>query len=265
MIRIAAVQFTPDFKNLEANLAAIEQIIIGTNAQLIVFPELSTTGYFFRDPAELEPFALAKTDERLTHLLSVATHHHKVVVFGFAEAAGGKYYNSAMIGGFGTEMAVYRKTHLFYREKDVFEPGDSGFFVTNIPHLDCNVGMMICYDWRFPESARTLSLRGADVIVTPSNLVTELWTRVMPTRAAENKIYLVVANRVGTETNGGGSVVFNGRSTIYSYTGETLASVSSEADTTTTIVAEVEPSATRKKAFSAYNDIFADRRPEFYE
>ncbi len=265
MITLAVVQFTPEHNTLDANLSSIESAIRTIDAHIIVLPELATTGYFYREPAELDGLAMTSADERLQHLLRVASEHQRVVVFGFAERDGSKLFNSAMVGGYGTVQAVYRKTHLFYREKDVFQPGDSGFFVTPIPHLDCNLGTMICYDWRFPESARTLALRGADVIAAPSNLVTELWPKVMPSRAAENKVYLAVANRVGTETNAGGSVEFNGMSTIYNYNGEILNRVSNDVDHYVVITAEIDPPATRKKSFNAYNDIFADRRPELYE
>lgn len=264
MIRLAVVQFTPEFRNLAGNLEKLADFIKTINADVIVFPEMATTGYFFRAPSELEGFALTQGDVRLQRLLEVAVAHNRVIVFGFPELAGTTLYNSAMIGGFGIAPAVYRKTHLFYREKEVFTPGNTGFFVTRIPHLDINIGTMICYDWRFPESTRTLALRGADLVVSPSNLVTELWPKVMPARAVENKVYLAIANRIGIEHNGGGSVQFNGRSTIYGYNGDIMASVPIEAVADQVIMAELDPQQTRKKNFSAYNDIFADRRPEMY-
>ena len=122
---------------------------------------------------------------------------------------------------------------------------------------------MICYDWRFPEAARTLALRGADVIVCPSNLVTTVSHISMPSRALENKVYLAVANRTGAETRDDEELYFNGASAIYSYNGQQMAVADAQSDDT--LIVDIDPVATRKKSFNAINDIFADRRPEMYE
>jgi predicted amidohydrolase len=121
---------------------------------------------------------------------------------------------------------------------------------------------MICYDWRFPESARTLALKGADVIVCPSNLVTHVWRMAMPVRAFENKVYLAVANRTGAEHNAGEDVSFNGQTAIYSYTGTVLVDASATDDAV--VIAEIDPSETRSKSFNSINDIMKDRREEWY-
>jgi predicted amidohydrolase len=118
---------------------------------------------------------------------------------------------------------------------------------------------MICYDWRFPESARALALQGADLIVCPSNLVTHIWRMAMPVRAFENKVYLAVANRTGAEHNAGEDVAFNGQSAIYGYNGSVLADAPAEGDAI--VIAELHPEQTRDKAF---NDIFKDRREDMY-
>jgi predicted amidohydrolase len=157
---------------------------------------------------------------------------------------------------------VYRKTHLFYKETLGFTPGDSGFFTIYIEHLDCTIGTMICYDWRFPESARALALQGADLIVCPSNLVTHIWRMAMPVRAFENKVYLAVANRTGAEHNAGEDVSFNGQTAIYGYNGNVLSDASAEGDAI--VIAEIQPEQTRDKAFNSINDIFKDRREDMY-
>lgn len=262
-MRIAVVQFKPAFKDLVTNLARIEAEIATTNADVIVFPELATSGYFFLSTEEAAPFALTADSPEIAGLIRIAAQHHRIIVCGFAERDGSTLYNSAVIGGHGISTSVYRKTHLFYREVDVFAPGNTGFFVIDIPQLDCRLGTMICYDWRFPESARTLALKGADLIVCPSNLVTNVWRMAMPVRALENKVYLAVANRTGEETNGDESVRFNGDSVIYGYNGTALTSADQTSDATLT--AEIDPAQTRNKSFNAVNDIFADRRPEHYE
>jgi predicted amidohydrolase len=127
---------------------------------------------------------------------------------------------------------------------------------------DIKIGTMICYDWRFPEAARTLGMKGADLIICPSNLVTDVWQISMPSRALENKCYLAVANRIGSERRQGDELLFKGRSAIYSYNGQDFGIASSEKEEVVT--ADIDPAATRDKSFNEINDIYSDRRPEFY-
>ncbi|MFW5702332.1 MAG: nitrilase-related carbon-nitrogen hydrolase, partial [Bacteroidota bacterium] len=128
---------------------------------------------------------------------------------------------------------------------------------------DINIGTMICYDWRFPEAARTLALNGADLIICPSNLVTDVWHLVMPARALENKVYLAVANRIGRESSCGEELFFNGKSAIYGYNGQPMAIAGPEEEIV--LSAEIDPAATRDKKFNEFNDLFSDRRPEMYK
>ena len=121
---------------------------------------------------------------------------------------------------------------------------------------------MICYDWRFPEVSRILALKGADLIVCPSDLVTDLWRVAMPGRAVENKVYVAVANRTGTEERDGEKLVFTGRSAVYGFSGEELASAGPEDETVVT--ARIIPADTRDKSFNPFNDIFGDRLPAQY-
>ncbi|MCP4689859.1 MAG: hypothetical protein GY859_17535, partial [Desulfobacterales bacterium] len=160
------------------------------------------------------------------------------------------------------ETRVYRKTHLFYKERLCFDAGDTGFFVVEDVERDVRVGPMICYDWRFPESARVLALLGADLIVCPSNLVTDAWRIVMPTRAIENKVYVAVANRAGVEKRGEEALRFKGASAVYGYNGNALRSAGPEDDEVLT--AEIFPGKTRDKSFNPLNDVLRDRRPGHY-
>lgn len=262
-MRIACVQFAPEFANLDVNTSRIVDDIERTDADVIVFPELATTGYFHTGPEEVARIAEPLGGAHISRIIAAAEAASKVVVCGFAENHDGTFYNSCVLAGKGlTQPQVYRKTHLFYKETLGFAPGNTGFFVLHLEHLDCHLGMMICYDWRFPESARTLALKGADVIVCPSNLVTHVWRMAMPVRAFENKVYLAVANRIGSEHNAEEDVSFNGQSAIYSYTGSVLADASADDDAI--IIAEIDPQDTRSKSFNSINDIMKDRRPECY-
>jgi predicted amidohydrolase len=261
-MRIAAVQNAPTYARVDENVDRIARTIGSADADIIVFPELATTGYFFVDPAALRPLAMPLSHKHMEKLRAASDATGRTVVVGFAELDGESMYNSAAILLPGKRPVVYRKTHLFYKERLVFAPGNSGFIVVDVPGHDCKLGVMICYDWRFPESARCLALQGADVIACPSNLVTHIWRKVMPARAVENKVYLAVANRTGTEIVNDETVAFNGDSVVYAPNGDVLASADATSDAV--VVANIEPASTRDKSFNAFNDIFADRRPEMY-
>lgn len=262
-LRIAAVQFAPSYCNTVANVHSVVSAIEHTTASIIVFPELATSGYLFTEATALRDVAMPLTHACMEDIQHAAESAHTSVVIGFPELDGEKVYNSAVLYRPNCRPIVYRKTHLFYKENLVFSRGTTGFLVAALPDVDCNVGMMICYDWRFPEAARALALGGADVIVCPSNLVTHIWRTVMPTRAIENKVYLAVANRTGSEQVNGEAVSFNGDSVLYDFAGNILASA--DATSETIIAADISPEATRNKSFNDYNNIFADRRPDMYQ
>jgi predicted amidohydrolase len=261
-MRIACIQFAPVFGDLDANTQTITRAIRSAEADVVVVPELATSGYFFSSREQARSAAEPVHGDHITSIIQAAHDAGSVTVCGFAEADGTQVFNSAVIAGPEIKTQVYRKTHLFYKERYCFDEGNTGFFCTPLPHLDCMLGTMICYDWRFPESARSLALQGADLVVCPSNLVTHLWRMAMPVRALENKVFLAVANRIGAEHNANEEVAFNGLSAIYGTNGETLAETGPTE--TSIITADIDPAAARIKSFNSINDIFADRRPETY-
>jgi len=261
-LKLAVIQFTPAFGEKEANLARIEALTENLAADVVVLPELCTTGYFFQSRAEVSQVAEPLNGPSGAFFKEISTRLNALVFAGFAESAGKNLFNACLIAVPGQDLKSYRKTHLFYKEKYCFDPGDSGFFVVADKRIDLKVGTMVCYDWRFPESSRVLALLGADLIVCPSNLVTDAWRLVMPARAIENKVYLAVANRAGTEQRAGEELVFKGNSAIYGYNGQVLQSAGASADTI--LYAEIEPAKTRNKAFNAINDVLGDRQPHHY-
>ena len=262
-LRLAVVQFSPRFGEVEANIAALEALLEPVRADIIVLPELCTTGYFFQSRDEAAQYAETVDGPSCDLFRRTAARNNAVVVAGFAERAGAQIFNSAvLIAPDEAEARVYRKIHLFYREKFAFDVGDRPWFSVYNAARDVNIGMMVCYDWRFPEAARSLMLAGADLVVCPSNLVTEAWRRVMPARAIENKVYMAVANRAGTETRGGESLVFKGDSAIYGYNGDELACADPQSDVV--IYADIAPAKTRDKSFNAFNDVRRDRVPAAY-
>jgi predicted amidohydrolase len=263
-MELSVVQFCPKLEDKASNISLIHRYLDRIESDIIVFPELATSGYFFNKKEEVLPYAVPFLSDEIAEFQSRAIDKNSTIVVGFAELDGDKIYNSAAVLMPDKSLSrVYRKTHLFFRERFCFEEGDTGFFVIKDKDRDINIGTMICYDWRFPEAARSLGLLGADLIVCPSNLVTDVWHLAMPARALENKVYLAVANRTGIETRDDDELVFKGESGIWSYNGKMITKAGFEDECV--ITCQIDPEQTRNKAFNPYNDIFTDRRPERYK
>ncbi|NPA47381.1 MAG: acyltransferase [Thermococci archaeon] len=260
MVGVAFVQMEPELLDPETNYCKAERLTreaVEKGASLVVLPELFDTGYVFNDAGELEAVAQPIPSGRTTEFLEwLAEDTGSFIVAGTAERADGGFYNSAVVVGPEGYVGKYRKTHLFNREKLFFKPGDTGFRVFDLGFA--RVGVMICFDWFFPESARTLALMGADVIAHPANLVMPYAPRAMPVRALENRVYTVTADRVGEERG----VVFTGMSQIAAPTSEVLVQAGRTGETVG--VAEVDVSLSRNKKLNERNDVFMDRRREFY-
>jgi predicted amidohydrolase len=242
----------------------MQQLVEDVTADIIVFPELCTTGYFFLSRQEIERVAESTDGQSSAFFRDMAQKKNAVVVAGFAERHLNNLFNSCLVVVPEVKKpSVYRKIHLFYKENDCFDHGDTGFFVVADKKRDVHIGPMVCYDWRFPESARVLTLLGADVIVCPANLITETWQQVMPARAIENNVYLAVANRAGIEKRNDEELRFKGRSVIYDFNGQVLAQAESNEDTV--LVADIDPAKTRDKSFNPINNVLTDRQPHHYK
>ena len=265
-MKTTIVQFDPVYLDVAANLDAVEALVGDVEADLVVLPELFATGYFFRSTADASRVAEevpgGPTVERLH---AWARQSGATFVAGLVERVGDRLYNAAAVVTPRGWLGTYRKVHLFYEEKGHFAPGDVGFpvwTVTDRAGRAYRLGVMICFDWYFPESARTLALAGADVIAHPSNLVRPDCPRSMPIRALENHVFTATANRVGAETNGREALKFIGRSLICDPRGQVLAEAGPEE--TVALTAELDPLAARDRRLTAHNDLFGDRRPEAY-
>ncbi|MEM1118224.1 MAG: nitrilase-related carbon-nitrogen hydrolase, partial [Bacteroidota bacterium] len=146
-----------------------------------------------------------------------------------------------------------------------FTPGDSGFqvwTVTDRRRRSYRLGVMVCFDWFFPEAARTLALAGADVIAHPSNLVLPHCPDAMRFRALENGVFTATANRIGTESNGREDLTFIGRSVLCGPDAQVLAEA--PPDTEAVVSAEIDPHRARETALNRYNDRRTSRRPDLY-
>lgn len=262
MIRTGFYQYNPFFGQREKNIDKVATALKDATLDLLVLPEFFATGYQFVSRDEVAALS-EKVPEGYTtqRLIQLSREHGLYIVAGLPEEVGNRFFNSAVIIGPQGFIGTYRKTHLFFEEKRFFSPGDTGFSVwdTGIGRI----GIMICFDWFFPESMRVLSLLGADIIAHPANLVLPYCPQAMPVRCVENHVYAVTANRIGEETRKAGqSLRFIGQSRIVSPDGTIL--ITADADDEALMVAEIDPQKARNKSLNPMNNLFSDRRPDMY-
>ncbi|MFH1686523.1 MAG: nitrilase-related carbon-nitrogen hydrolase [bacterium] len=258
-MKIGYLQFEPRLGDNQANYDRVAALLPGAaEADLIVLPELANSGYNFTSRHMAEASAESAEDGPLVSLLTKAAAEHDLhVVAGMNERDGDVLYNSAVLVGPHGLVGKYRKTHLFWNEKDLFAPGDLGLPVFDIG--PARIGMLICFDWIFPETWRVLALTGADIVCHPSNLVIPgLCQKSVPVQALCNGVFAITANRIGTE----GDLTFTGRSIIADPRGEILAQAPAAKESTA--VVEIDINGARDKSITPRNDRLADRRPELY-
>ena len=267
-VKIAAIQMDLKImKNREnLNKVLLEMKTASNNgAHLIVFPECALTGYVFASREEAMPFMETipgpSTDKLAAYCKELGVH----VIVGLLEIDTDRCYNAAVLVGPQGLVGKYRKNHLPFLGIDRFiDPGDKPFQVYNTPIG--NIGIHICYDCNFPESARIMTLLGADILALPTNWPEgrgKIVQYVINTRAFENKVHLVAVDRVGRERG----TRFMGHSKIVDAWGDTLAEAGSDEEET--IYAEVSLAEAREKRtilkpgeFEV--DFIHDRRPELY-
>ena len=265
IFRVVVAQTRPHFGEVERNvteaLRLVDRALGASQAHLVVLPELFHTGYVFRSRSEAR--ALAEDPRRGPTAAALATFARArgvTVVAGFCERAGRALHNSAIwVDGRGTR-GVYRKVHLFDSEKRWFQPGRDPW-----PVFRCGparVGILICFDWRFPEAARSVALRGAEVIAHPSNLVLPHCQESMRTRALENRVFAATANRVGEDVRPGARLGFTGKSQVVDPKGDVLWRAGARAPAARLV--ELDLALARDKRVTKRNDLFSDRVPGLY-
>jgi predicted amidohydrolase len=260
-MRIGLLQFAPRRGAVRANLDRIAQAVTGVQADLLVLPELCTTGYLFASRSETAELAEPVPGSSTCDAMAALSRSRKTtIVWGMAESAGERLFNSAVMVTPQGEFHVYRKAHLFVDEKDLFDRGNSPFPVFDLGPV--RVGMLVCFDHFFPEAARSLALHGAQIICHPSNLVLEYAQANSITRAVENRVYWILANRTGSEALGTKMLTFNGRSQIVAPDGKVLDHAGPDSEETLT--AEIDPTAALDKKVTPRNDLFLDRRTDLY-
>jgi predicted amidohydrolase len=258
-VKVGFMQFAPILGDVGATIDKIEQFSPRcAGVDLLVLPELCNSGYNFESAEQ----AWAASEQIgkgvfVEFLESLCQRHECHIVSGLNERDGDCLYNSAVLVGPEGYVGRYRKLHLFMNEKDHFQPGDVGLPVFDIGL--CRVGLLVCFDWQFPEVWRILALKGADVVCHPSNLVLPgRAQRAVPIHALTNRIYTVTANRIGRERD----LTFTGLSTIADPGGEVLVQASATEDELGLV--DVDIRLARDKQVTSRNHSFADRRPEDY-
>ena len=267
-IRVAAVQMEPKLGRVSENLdriaAGLEQAA-ASGAKLAVFPECALSGYGFGSREEGLAHAVPIDGPEVGKIASIAERTGCGCIFGLLERDGSRLFNACVLIGPQGVIGTYRKVHLPFLGIDMFvDPGDRPFAVHEVAGL--RVGMHICYDGSFPETARVLTLLGADLLVLPTNWPTHsecAAEHMIPTRAMENTVYVMAVNRVGVESG----FRFIGGSSIADPSGTVLARAGADAEET--LFAEIDPARARTKHLvrvPGRHEInrIADRRPAFY-
>ena len=284
-VTVAAVQMCC-YPEVEKSLAAAEKMVRQAAAQgadIILLPELFAREYFCQQRRyDFYNYAMPTEQDPAVQMgMRLAKELQVVLPISFYERDLNRLYNSiACIDADGTILGVYRKTHIpddhFYQEKFYFSPGDSGFRVFNTKYGVIGIG--ICWDQWFPETARCLALQGAEILFYPTAIGSEPilecdsmphWRRVMQGHAAANLMPVVAANRIGLEevtpceanNNQSSALNFYGSSFITDGTGEILASASRDKEEI--LLQEFDLAVLAQDRLSW--GIFRDRRPECYK
>ena len=277
MVRVAAIQMACS-ADREANVRhAVDAVreAAGQGARIVLLPELFETPYFCKDqdPRHFDLARPRQDNPTLARFAVLAAELAVVLPVSFFERAGAAYFNSlVVIDADGHELGLYRKSHIpdgpGYQEKFYFNPGDTGFRVW--PTRYGALGVAICWDQWFPEAARVMALRGAELLLYPTAIGSEPqdatldssghWQRVMQGHAAANVMPLVAANRIGRETGRDAQVTFYGSSFIAGPTGELLTSADRERDAVLVADLDLAEIALRRRAWG----VFRDRRPDLY-
>lgn len=262
MLRVGFYQFRPLFGKVSKNLSKVVHSLKDVSADLIVLPELPFTGYFFRDREEVKSLA-EEPDKSSTveSLMALCRAGNFYLVTGFAEKHLDKYFNSALLIGPKGMVHTYRKLHLFNEEKNWFDRGDIPLQTNEVQ--GAKIGMMVCFDWIFPEVMRILALEGADIICHPSNLVLSYCQQTMLSRSIENVLFIITANRFGADNRPHGSLRFTGKSQIVAPRGKLLQRARSQREEL--YMAEIDPTLARDKNITPLNHIITDRRVDFYK
>jgi len=257
-LTVGYLQFEPRPGAPELNRRRMVELLTPHRADLVVLPELATSGYCLESAAmraAAEPLD-GPTAGALRELARRTGTHY---VVGLPELDGGRLFNSALLVGPDGPVAGYRKLHLFGFEPEIFTPGDGE--PEPVEFKETRIGLLICFDWIYPETARILALGGATVLCHPANLVLPHCPDAMVTRCLENRVYAVTADRVGMEEWRGEKMRFIGRSQVVTPAGEVLGRADEKGERFFSV--ELDTALAEDKTVRG-NDLFAGRRRDLY-
>ena len=262
MFRVGYYQFRPLFGKPEQNCKKIITVLDSVESDLLVLPELALSGYYFANKEEALHFSEDPNNSKnIDSICELAAKKNMHLVLGFVERQQNNCFNSAaLIGPNGIEH-IYRKIHLFNEEKFIFAEGDIPFKVNTINGV--KLGLIVCFDWVFPETIRMLAMQGAQVICQPANLVLTYCQQTMIARSIENRVFIITCNRYGQEIRPQGALKFTGRSQIVAPGGNILHR--SAAQREAIYLCDIDPKDANNKFITKYNHLFNDRRVEFYK
>ncbi len=259
-MRIGFLQLRPKFGAVKKNVKRVVTLLSNVCDATIVLPELFNTGYLFRNQEELASMAESvRGGFTVGEMSKIARKRRLNLVFGMAQKYKGKYYNSAVFVSADGKIDVYQKVHLFDREKLFFTRGNSFKVVST---GDAKLGLLICFDWIFPEVSRILTLRGVQVLCHPSNIILPYAQEAMKTRCIENGVYAVTANRIGSERRGTINLTFTGGSQVVGPRGDVLVSAGDRSESLKVI--DINVGEANNKNITSNNNILDDRMPSLY-
>ena len=260
-MKIGFLQLRPQFGRVKDNVKSAKSMLSGLTDATVVLPELFNTGYLFRNREEVKDLAESvTTGYTVAEMKKLAKKQSLNLIFGMAESKNRRYFNSSVLITSAGKVHTYQKAHLFDREKLFFQPGTGALKPVQLD--GGKVGMMICFDWIYPEVTRVLAIEGAQVICHPSNLVLPFCQEAMRTRSIENRVFTVTANRIGTEKRGV-SLTFTGKSQIVDPSGEVLVSAGERSESLKVVEIDVEQA--NDKMVTPNNDLFKDRKVALYK
>lgn len=277
-VTVAATQMACS-SDRAANVDKAEAVVrqaAAQGAQIILLQELFETPYFPKDQNQKVLALAAPADNHPTieRMSKLAAELEVVLPVSFFERANNAYYNTLMmVDADGSKLGLYRKAHIpdgpGYQEKFYFNPGDTGFKVWRTRYG--NVGAAVCWDQWFPECARAMALKGADVLLYPTAIGSEPaypelssrdhWQRVMQGHAAANLIPLVTSNRIGREEGESCEITFYGSSFIAGQEGEKIAEAGEDEEAVITAAFDFDEIRLARASWG----VFRDRRPDLYQ
>jgi beta-ureidopropionase len=258
MLRLAVAQMESRVNEFERNMSKMKSLLTSAREQdvdVLVLPKCINSGYAFENREEVMSLSEEIPNGPFSKELAKWSKHGGMVVAGLSEKTAEGPYDSGVVFSGGRHLATYRKIHLYGKDKEWFLPGKEEPKVVEFNNY--RFGMILGFDWAFPEVTRILALKGAQIIFHPNSLLQSYCHRAMITRSIENRIFTATSSRVGEDRG----FRFIGGSQVTDPRGHVLLRMDYDEEDIAWI--DIEPAAADNKVIEG-NDIIKDRRPELY-